>query len=115
MIIDNNKLAHMVKNYIMLGSREYNMQLARYELTYDREIHNFKFCYALRINDKEINCKQIIFKNELLNIINYFVSDEYHKANDYSVLNDDVKEFSLKVSLKAIDQKQKVKGERCEF
>ena len=108
MIININTLREMVKAYIALGAREYNMKMSSSSLKYDEENKVFKFDYVLKINDSEIDNSQILFKGDIINILNYFIKTDEEIVDNYKVSKDEEKNDTF-ISLNIVKNNQKVK------
>ena len=108
MIININTLREMVKAYIALGAPEYNVEMTSCSLKYDEENNIFKFDYKLKINDIEIENSQILFKGDIINIMNYFIKTDEEIVDDYKVSKDEEKNDTF-IKLNIVKNNQKVK------
>ena len=108
MILNINTLREMVKAYIALGAREYNMEMTSNSLKYDEKNGVFKFNYKLKINDSEIDNSQILFKGDIINIMNYFIKTDEEIVDDYKVSRNEEKNDTF-ISLNIVKNNQKVK------
>ena len=107
-IIKKEELNEMVSEYIMMGSEAAGTEIVYSNMILIKEKACFMYCYSLKLGNSYINCNQVLFKTEIINIINYYFKQRGYFIDDYELIND--KDFELQMTFNKIKNKQKTMG-----